>query len=221
MSRWPGSDGDLRHSFARVGPGGSTSAGGRVDQYVRLVCGDRLDQRPAARVVHRLDPIYPDRPVLFAATSATVVLWSGVVFGAWSIDRSSTAEHLPVAGLLIELVAACALGWLLAAVLINATNSRGTGTCAATGVVLAALLTVSHPRSIAWLWALPGPTWRAAYERWVVIAVVALAGLTVFNHDPAGMRRSLLRSQPSLAKWLSRLCKVELDNIDARAKTLP
>jgi hypothetical protein len=130
--------------------------------------------------------------------AATVALWSIVMSGALIIDHGATGARLPVGGLLVELGAICAFGWLVAAALISATTWRGTGARAAAGVVVAALFSLGHPRSIEWLWAMPGPTWRAAHERWTVVGVLAIWGLLVLSRDPAARRnltwRPLVRS---------------------------
>ena len=135
------------------------------------------------------------RSVAVTMTGAsTVALWSIVMFGALIIDRGATGARLPVGGLLVELVAICAFGWLMAATLITATTWRGTGTRAAAGVVVAALFSLGHPRSVGWLWAAPGPTWRAAHEHWTVVGVLAISGLLLLSRDPAARTHQTRRA---------------------------
>lgn len=117
--------------------------------------------------------------------SATVALWSILVVGAMLIDRGATDGPLPFIGLLIELVALCTCGWLVAVVLVQRSSWRGTGARAAAAVVVMALFSLADVRSNEWLWPSPGPKWRAAHQHWASIALVALVVLLAISRDPA------------------------------------
>ena len=114
----------------------------------------------------------------------TVACWLIVVIGATAVvDRRS--DTLPVGGLLIELLAMMAFGWLVAAMLIGRSSWRGSGMRAGLGVIIAALITVSIATLNRRLWPMPGTGWTEVHERWSAIAVVSLVAFMVTSRDPA------------------------------------
>lgn len=116
---------------------------------------------------------------------ATVALWWVVVLGAALIDRDANGAGLPAAGLAVELVALCAFGWVVASLLQRGAAWRGTGVRSAAIVVVAALFTLGHRLSLEWLWAAPGPTWRATHAHWAAVGLLAALGFVVLGRDPA------------------------------------
>jgi hypothetical protein len=130
------------------------------------------------------------RRCLSAAMTAAVIaaVWS-VVVGVAAVLAAGPADEpaLPAEGLTIELLATCAVGWLLAASFTASSVSRGSGTRAAVGVVIAAILSISHPDVVQWLWVMPGsgPAWADAHEHWTAVGLLALVGTGVLSRDPA------------------------------------
>jgi hypothetical protein len=130
------------------------------------------------------------RRCLSAAMTAAVIAiaWSLVVGVAAALAADPTGEPaLPVGGLTIELLATCAVGWLLAASVAASSGSRRSGSRAAVAVVVTAILSISHPDVVHWLWVMPGmgAAWAEAHEHWTAVGLLALVGAGVLSRDPA------------------------------------
>ncbi len=115
----------------------------------------------------------------------TVACWLIVVIGATAVVNRRI-ETLPVGGLLIELLAMMAFGWLVAAMLISRSSWKGSGMRAGLGVIIATLITFSIAAVNRRLWPIRDTGWTAARERWVTIAAVSLVAFVVTSRDPAG-----------------------------------
>jgi hypothetical protein len=125
----------------------------------------------------------------------TVACWLIVVVGATVlVDRDG--EALPVGGLLIELLAMMAFGWLVAAMLTSRSSWKGSGMRAGLGVIIAALITFSIGALNRRLWPIRDTGWTAVHERWITIAVVSMVAFLVTSRDPAG-RLGTLRTRAS------------------------
>ncbi len=137
-----------------------------------------LDATPVGRPRRRLLTVVP-------VGAAVVMAWLIIVLGARLMIGPPSGRRLPIGGLALELVAACAIGWLFASTLIAGTTWRGTGTRAAAGVIVCALVSLGHPRVIGWLWVMPGPRWQSAHQHWAIVALAAIALCGLYGRDPA------------------------------------
>jgi hypothetical protein len=120
-----------------------------------------------------------------------VIIWLGVALVAAAIAIGPVADQpLPLAGLLVELVALVACGWFVAAAVIVRLGWRGSAMRAAVGLVAAAVCTFGHPQLHEWLWAAPnlGPEWSAGRLRWTTIACAAVLATLALSLDPASRR---------------------------------
>jgi hypothetical protein len=116
----------------------------------------------------------------------TVGGWLIVMIGAAAGVRApSGGPSLPVGGLLIELLALMAFGWLVAAILMNRSSWHGSGMRAGLGVIIAALITISVARLARWLWPMPGRGWVEGHQRWTAIAIVSIVVFMLTSRDPA------------------------------------
>jgi hypothetical protein len=122
-------------------------------------------------------------------TAATVIVVWFVVVGIAAMLASDPARGpgIPTGGLTVELIANCAAGWLLATWFIATTGWRGSGMRAATGLVIATLVSLVHPVVMGWLWALPGagPEWNDVHMHWALVGTVAGVGAAALSRDPA------------------------------------
>jgi hypothetical protein len=118
-----------------------------------------------------------------AAIVAAVVLWAVLL----TIVRAAAAtpQRLPVAGLLMELLAMSMAGWLIAAVLSRASGGRFMPARAAAMLVMSVAMTVTTPPKIRWFWVAPGPGWDRSHVRWAMVGAAALALFVVHSLDPA------------------------------------
>jgi hypothetical protein len=129
------------------------------------------------------------RAAAVAATGLTVVVtWLSIVVVAGAV--AETSPQMPIAGLLVELIALIVAGWALAATMGRASGSIDVPARAAGALVIGVALTLSTPRTIRWLWVAPGPQWDRAHARWAVIACLASATFLWASRDPA--RRAAL-----------------------------
>lgn len=111
---------------------------------------------------------------------------------------SGRSMELPWDGLLIEVTALSAAGWVLAAMVTAGLGWRGSGVTASAAVSVSMVCTVVTPLTSGWLWTGPGPAWRTVHIRWSVIGLVAFAGFVVLSRDPA--RRRFLSVPDELRK---------------------
>jgi len=117
--------------------------------------------------------------------SASLLAAGALVAGAALLSRHSAGSPLPVGGLLIELAAACAFGWMLAAGLVAGTTWNNSGVRAAVGVVIAAPFSLAHPRVADWLWASPGPEWQRTHRHWAIVGIVSIIVFLLISTDAA------------------------------------
>jgi hypothetical protein len=172
-----------------------------------LAVDERLDVMPAVRIAIVLiaaaaatcledpnEPLVDSTPfgrlrrrcLSVAMTGLASMLAAGVLLaGAALLSRHSAGSPLPVGGLLVELAAACAFGWMLAAGLVAGTTWSNSGVRAAVGVVVAALFSRVVPRVADWLWASPGPGWQRAHQHWAIVGVVSIMVFLLFSSDAA------------------------------------
>jgi hypothetical protein len=131
------------------------------------------------------------RCLAVAMTGLASLLAAGALLaGAALLSRDSAGPPLPVGGLLIELAAGCAFGWMLAAALVAGTTWSNSGVRAAVGVLVAGLFSLADPRVVGWLWASPGPEWQRTHRHWVLVGVVSIVIFLLFSSDVA--RRPVL-----------------------------
>jgi hypothetical protein len=132
------------------------------------------------------------RALTLGMTGVVVVtIWLGVTFVAAGLAVEPASDRpLPVAGLLVELIALVTCGWFIAAAIIAQLGWRGSAMRAAVSVVVAAICTLRHPQLYEWLWAVPNlsPNLAAGQVRWITIATVAIAATMVLSVDPASRR---------------------------------
>ena len=123
-----------------------------------------------------------------ASTAIVAVIWVVLVGAASRLSSGPVGgSGMPMGGLTIQLIAACATGWLLAAGITASIGWRGSGVRAATGLTISTLLSLAHPDVMTWLWAMPGsgPAWRDVHVHWALVGIVAGAGATALSRDPA------------------------------------
>lgn len=104
-----------------------------------------------------------------------------VVSTRWLVDGAP----LPIAGLVVELVAMMVVAWLIAAVAASRLGRRAAPAVGAVSLMVIGAATLSMPVAQRWLWAPPGPWWAASRLRWAVIGMSALVGLAFTWKDPA------------------------------------
>ncbi len=128
---------------------------------------------------------------LGVTTIVVVTIWCGVALvGAVLAVGSESDAPLPLAGLLLELVALVICGWFFAAATIAGFGWRGSAMRAAVSLVVIAICTLGHPRLYEWTWAEPNldPNWRAGQLRWITLSIAAIAATIVLSVDPASRR---------------------------------
>lgn len=172
-----------------------------------LAIDERLDLLPTVRIAIVLiaaaaatcledpnEPLVDSTPVGRLRRRCLSVAMTGVVSmfatcallaGATLLSRDAAGSPLPVGGLLIELAAACAFGWMLAAGFVAATTWSNSGARAAVSVVVAAPFSLAHPRLADWLWASPGSGWQPAHQHWVIVGILSIMVFLLFSADAA------------------------------------
>ena len=120
------------------------------------------------------------------ATSAVVACWLTIAVVAGALTSTGRLSADVIGGVLVELLALCASAWALASITALG-GERGSGTRAALGVLLAVLLSLGYPRTMAWLWppVEAGPAWDDAHVRWMCVGLAALACTAWLSRDPA------------------------------------
>ena len=125
------------------------------------------------------------RCVSVAMTGLVSMLAAGALLaGAALLSREAAGSSLPVGGLMLELSAACAFGWMIAAGIVETTSWSNSGVRAAIGVVVAALFSLAHPDLAGWLWRSPGPGWQRSHQHWAIIGIVSIVMFLLFSRDP-------------------------------------
>jgi hypothetical protein len=172
-----------------------------------LAIDERLDLLPTVRIAVVLiaaaaatclddpnEPLVDSTPVgrfrrrcLSVAMTGLVSMFAAgaLLAGAALVSRDAAGSPLPVGGVLIELAATCAFGWMIGAGLVAGTTWRNSGVRAAIGVVVAAPFSLAHPHLVGWLWASPGPGWRRSHECWSIVGIVSIVMFLLFSRDAA------------------------------------
>ena len=122
--------------------------------------------------------------VVAATLPAVAAAWLSIVLGARLIAGSP--DELPVAGLLVELLALMAAGWFIAAMMNSEARDTDVAARAAGALVIMVAMTLSVPRLVHALWVGPGTEWNRSHGRWSAIACLAFGGFLWLSRDPAG-----------------------------------